>query len=561
MGLATLLAEESGLIQQELGLVLLLSIAALVAVVSRRIRVPYTVALVLVGLILSFFPNPFIIDVSGDLILAILVPPLLFEATLQIKWGKLRKDIVPILLLAVVGTLVSTIIVGEIITWVLDVPLLAAFAFGALISATDPVAVISFFRSLGVSKRLGMLMEGESLLNDGVAIVLFSMAVAFASAGINPADQGLSILGDGLIEFFRVALGGLTVGFVLGYVVSYGILKNVDDHLIETTTTFALALGAYVIAESFHVSGILAVVAAGLMVGNIGMQNTSPTTRLTLENFWEFLAFVANSLVFLIIGLEIEITRLWPGIVPIIVAVLAVLLSRAIVVYGISALYSRSASLPQKIPTPYRHVMFWGGLRGAISLALALTLTGEVFGIAVAQEMQVMTFGVVLFTLLVQGTTIETLIRRLGLSEKPPHLLEHQRRQARLFTNRAGLQEMNRLRSEGMLFRDIWDATAAVYDEEINKSKLAIRDHLEAHPELEQDLFLQARTDALRAERSAITDAMQRDLISEKVHGELVSAADHRMAALDMIKDSRSEHAAKMKESAELEKDDVKNDE
>jgi CPA1 family monovalent cation:H+ antiporter len=544
MGLATILAEESGLIQQELGLVLLLAIAALVAIASRRIRVPYTVALVLAGRILSFFPNPFIFDAGGDLILAILVPPLLFEATLQIKWEKFRKDIIPILLLAVVGTFLGTIIVGEIITWVLDVPLLAAFAFGALISATDPVAVISFFRSLGVSKRLGLLVEGESLLNDGVAIVLFSMAVGFAAAGIDPTTQGLSIVGQGLVDFFRVAFGGLTVGFVLGYAVSYGILKNVDDHLIETTTTFALALGAYVIAESFHVSGILAVVAAGLMVGNIGMQNTSPTTRLTIENFWEFLAFVANSLVFLIIGLEIEIRQLWPGIVPIIVAVLAVLFSRAIVVYGITAIYSRFASLPQKIPFPYRHVMFWGGLRGAISLALALTLSGNVFGREFVREMQVMTFGVVLFTLLVQGTTIEFLIRRLGLSEKPPHLLEHQRRQANLFTKRAGLQEMNRLRNEGMLFRDIWEAIHAVYDEEINVAKVDIRDHLENHPELEQDLFLQARYEALRAERSAITDAMQGDLISESVHEELVQAADHRLAALDLINERRREQIA-----------------
>jgi CPA1 family monovalent cation:H+ antiporter len=544
MGFATLLAEESGLVQQELGLVVLLSIAALVAIISRRIRVPYTVALVLMGLLLSFFPNPFLIDVSSDLILAILVPPLLFEATLQIKWEKLRQNMVPILLLAVVGTLLGTIIVGEIITWVLDVPLLAAFAFGALISATDPVAVISFFRSLGVSKRLGLLMEGESLLNDGVAIVLFSMAVGFAAAGIDPAQQGISILWQGLIEFLRVALGGLAVGLVLGYVVSYGILKNLDDHLIETTTTVALALGAYVIAERFHVSGILAVVAAGLMVGNIGTQNTSPTTRLTLDNFWEFMAFVANSLVFLFIGLEIEIVQMWPNIIPIIVAVLAVLFSRAIVVYSITALYSRFAPLSQKIPGSYRHVMFWGGLRGAISLALALTLTGDVFGEAFAKELQLMTFGVVLFTLLVQGTTIEALIRRLGLAERPEHLLEHQRRQARLFTKRAGLQELDRLRQDGRIFRDIWDATSAVYNEEIGQSKLAIRDHMEAHPELEQELFLQARTDALRAERSAITDAMQHDVISEAVHEELVHEADNRMAALELIKESRRSHSS-----------------
>jgi monovalent cation:H+ antiporter, CPA1 family len=544
MGLASFLAQESELIQQELGIVLLLSIAALVAIISRRIRVPYTVALVLVGLVLSFFPNPFFFDISSDFILAILVPPLLFEATLQIKWNRLRRDIVPILLLAVVGTLMGTIIVGEIITWVLDIPLLAALAFGALISATDPVAVISFFRTLGVSKRLSLLVEGESLLNDGVAIVLFTMAVGFAAAGIDPAEQGVAILGQGLVEFVRVAFGGLLVGLVLGYVVSYGILKNVDDQLIETSTTLALALGSYVIAESFHVSGILAVVAAGLMVGNIGTLNTSPTTRLTLDNFWEFMAFVANSLVFLFLGLEIEIYQLWPNVIPIMVAVLAVLLSRAVVVYSITTIYSHFTTLPQKIPVSYRHVMFWGGLRGAISLALALTLTGEVFGEFFAREMQVMTFGVVLFTLLVQGTTIEALIRRLRLAEKPEHLLEHQRRQAKLYAKRAGLNEMNRLRREGILFRDIWDSVNAIYNEDINQTKLELRNHLEAHPEIEQDLFLQARTDGLRAERSAVTDAMQRDLISEQIHEELIHEADNRLGALDLIKESWKSRSA-----------------
>ncbi|MFN2161143.1 MAG: Na+/H+ antiporter [Candidatus Promineifilaceae bacterium] len=550
MEFGSLLAEESGLIQSEVSLVLLVSLAALVAIVIRRIRLPYTVALVLVGLFLSFFPNPLQFDVSSDLILAILVPPLIFEATLQIKWEKLRNDLVPILLLALLGTLLSTIIVGEIVTWVLDVPLLAALAFGALISATDPVAVIAFFRNLGVSKRLQLLVEGESLFNDGIAIVLFNMAVGFAVSGIDPTAEGASLLSSGLATFVRVSLGGLGVGLVLGFFVSYVILKNVDDQLIETTTTLALALGAYVFAETFHVSGILAVVAAGLMVGNIGMQNTSPTTRLTLESFWEFAAFLANSLVFLLIGLEIEINQLWPNVIPIIVAVLAVLFSRAIVVYGIAGTYSYFAKLPQKIPMSYRHVMFWGGLRGAISLALALTLTGRVFGDVFANELRVMTFGVVLFTLLVQGTTIESLILRLGLSGTEEHLVEHERRQAKLFTLRAGLRELNRLRNEGILFRDVWQAVSAVYEEDIHDTKLAIRDHLEAHPEIERDLFIQARADALRAERSAITDAMQSDLISEDVHDEIAREVDEQLAAITVIKESRYVRASSMESTS-----------
>lgn len=561
MEFASILAEESGLIQSEVSLVLLLSLAALVAIVIRRIRIPYTVALVLVGLFLSFFPNPLQFDVSSDFILAILVPPLLFEATLQIKWEKLRNDLVPILLLAVVGTLLGTIIVGEIITWVLDIPLLAALAFGALISATDPVAVIAFFRNLGVSKRLQMLVEGESLFNDGVAIVLFNMAIGFAVSGIDPAAQGVTLLASGVTTFLQVSLGGLGVGLALGFIASYVILKNVDDPLIETTTTVALALGAYVFAETLHVSGILAVVAAGLMVGNIGMQNTSPTTRLTLENFWSFAAFLANSLVFLFIGLEIEINQLWPNIIPIIVAVLAVLFSRAIVVYGITGIYSRFAGIQQKIPMPYRHVMFWGGLRGAISLALALTLTGEVLGETFANEVRVMTFGVVLFTLLVQGTTIENLIRRLGLARKPEHLVEYQRRQARLYTQRAGQQEINRLLQEGILFRDVWQAVSTVYDEEIDKTKLTIRDQLEAHPEIEQDLFLQARTDALRAERTAITSAMQRDLISEQVHEEMAKEIDEHLAAITLINEQRNIVPVAVSENSDVATQKEDNDE
>ena len=155
-----------------------------------------------------------------------------------------------------------------------------------------------------------------------------------------------------------------------------------------------------------------------------------------------------------------------------------------------------------------------------------------------------MTFGVVLFTLLVQGTTIEPLIRRLGLSNQPPHLLEYQRRQARLFSKRAGLSEINRLRYEGILFKDIWESVDAVYTDEIDELKLSLRDHLEAHPEIEQDLFLQARMDALRAERSALTDAMQRDLISEEVHEELVAEADRRLTAVALIEEQRAARIA-----------------
>lgn len=548
MDTATLFfAEEgAGLVLQELSIVILLFIAALVAIVIRRIRLPYTVALVLVGLFLSLFPNFLNLTVSSDLILAILVPPLLFEATLHIPWPKLQKDLFPVVLLAVAGTLVGTFLVGGIVRQFLGVPWAAAIAFGALISATDPVAVIAFFRSLGVNKRLTILVEGESLFNDGVAIVVFNLAVA-AGAALNAGNGSSLELSTAVTEFFIVAFGGLAIGLLLGYIVSYIILKNVDDHLIETSTTVALAFGSFVLAEEFgllfgidglHFSGILAVVAAGLMVGNIGFQNTSPTTKLTLDNFWEFLTFAVNSLVFLLIGLEIEIVQMIPYLGAILVAVIAILVSRAIIVYLIGFIHGR-VQPKYRIPVPYRHVMYWGGLRGAISLALALTLTGENFGSDVATELRVMTFGVVLFTLLVQGMTIEGLIQRLNLSEKLPQRVENQRRQALLYAKRAGRRELDRLRDNGWLFKDIWESMGQVYDEEILENKEHLRQHLRDYPELGQEMYLQAREDVLRAERSAIMDAARLGLIDEDVQTELTVELNNRLEAIEVIKANR----------------------
>ncbi|HSG14759.1 MAG TPA: cation:proton antiporter, partial [Anaerolineae bacterium] len=236
--LSPLAEEESQLIQTELAFILLLSLSALVAIVSRRIRLPYTVALVLVGLGLSLFPSPIEIDFSSELILAILVPPLIFEATLNMRWEILRRNLAPILLLAIVGTSVGAFIVATIITIAgdtlvpeLNIAFAATFAFGALISATDPVAVISLFRELGVGRRLSILVEGESLFNDGVAIVIFNLALAAGAVAITGEGEPLgpvTVIG----EFLRVSFGGLVVGALLGFLVSTVILKNVDDALI-----------------------------------------------------------------------------------------------------------------------------------------------------------------------------------------------------------------------------------------------------------------------------------------------------------------------------------------
>ena len=225
----------SEFIAQESAVVLMLAIAALVAVVAKRLRFPFTVALVVVGLLASVLGEVVSVDVSPDVILFLLVPPLLFEATLQLPWPKLRADLVPIMLFALVGTAVGTLALGALVHVTVSVPWTAAFAFGALISATDPVAVIALFKTLGAPKRLAVLVEGESLFNDAVAVVAFGLAIT-AAAG----DEPFTLTGA-VTDFVVVSAGGLGIGLILGYMVSAVFLARVDDPLIETSTTLALA--------------------------------------------------------------------------------------------------------------------------------------------------------------------------------------------------------------------------------------------------------------------------------------------------------------------------------
>jgi CPA1 family monovalent cation:H+ antiporter len=255
------------------------------------------------------------------------------------------------------------------------------------------------------------------------------------------------------------------------------------------------------------------------------------------------MAFMANSLVFLIIGLRIDILEVLPDARAILIAVVAVLLARVLVVYSLTWIHGLFDK-GRRIPMAYRHVMFWGGLRGAISLALVLTLTAETFDQSTVLLLQHMTFGVVLFTLLVQGTTIESLIRRLGLAETSEQRERQEYRQARLYAARAARRELNRLRGDGMLSQRVWQAMSQAAEDDVDERVHDLRAHLDHFPELELEMVLHARADLLRAERSAIADALRRTLISDEVADEVTREIDRRAAALDLIFDRRPSEAA-----------------
>jgi CPA1 family monovalent cation:H+ antiporter len=534
-------AEETSLLDTELTVIILLTVGAAVAVIARRVRLPFTVALVVVGLGFALFPDFIELDVSPDLILGLLVPPLVFQATLYLPWRSLRADLFPVLALAVGGTLLGALLVAGIVEPFADISWLAALTFGALISATDPVAVVAFFRSFGVDKRLAVLVEGESLFNDGVAIVLFNLALGAAVAG-----EDLT-LGGAIGDFVLMGLGGLAVGAVLGYVVSVIVLKGLDDHLIETAVTLALAYGSFLVAQQFglilgfdddfHLSGILAVVAAGLFVGNVGLANTAPTTRLTIENFWELLAFLANTLVFLLVGIQIDVTELRPRLGDVAIAVVAILVSRAVIVYGFGWAHARLRGV-RPIPMTFRHVMFWGGLRGAVSLALLLSVTQQAaFDPRTIEVLRVMTFGVVLFTLLVQGTTIARLIRGLGLVEHDEADRALAGHRARLYARRAGQREVERLERDGIVAPDVADSMRQVYEEEIRLTAGDVTKQAREHPELQIAALLHTRRSALAAEKRALIDLSRRGLVGGEVIDGLVAAVDDRVVALDLLEE------------------------
>ncbi len=541
--------EEAPLLRIELIFLTIILIATVIAIAirTRRVKLPYTVALVLAGLALSAMADlplladvrqqifPALTDAEGlvsgpileEFLLAMLVAPLIFEAALHVKWRDLRKDLLPILLLAAPGVLIASFIVGWIVHTTAGTALVLAITFGALISATDPVAVIAFFRSLGVSKRLALLVEGESLLNDGIAVVIFVIALGLVrepEAGFNFAEAA------GI--FIQEAGGGILVGLALGALTSL-ILVRIDDYLIETTLTMTLAFGAYVAAASVHASGILAVVAAGIYVGSYGLKNISPTTRIALDNFWEFLSFIANSIVFLLIGLRIELFELAENALPILYAILAILLSRGLVVYFMTWL---SGKLGNWIPVSFRHIMFWGGLRGAVSLALALSLEG----IPGAGPIQAMTFGVVLFTLVAQGLSIEVLIKRLGLSEIAKKS-EAQRRIASLFIARAEKQGLARLHREGLVADILYQALSDSADRSVNQI-------LAEHPELEQQLLIQIRREMLYTARATLAEIYRRNMISEEVYEQELKEVDHRIQAWEAIEASFDRNEARKME-------------
>ena len=380
---------------------ILLLVACLIAMLTRRFRLPYSVGLAAAGIGIAYLPNAPSLPLSRDLIFNVFLPPLVFEAALQLDWKPFRRELPVTLLLAFAGVAIAATVVATGMHVFVGWSWMGAALFGVLIAATDPVSVIASFREIKVEPRLSLLVESESLLNDGVVAVAFAVLVAIATgASSTPIDA--------VTSFVWTLAGGAVVGALVGGLMLV-LAGRTEDHLVEITLSAVAAYASFLVAEHFHASGVLASLAAGLVVGNVGWKGAiSMHGREHLMSAWDFFAFLANSFVFMLIGMHEAAQPVLLVSTTAAIAVVLVLVGRAGAVYPLSAMFRRSRL---KVPTSYQHVLFWGGLRGALGLALALALPP----VPERTEIILTTFVVVAFSLFVQGLTMSNLVKRLGI--------------------------------------------------------------------------------------------------------------------------------------------------
>ncbi|MCA1596937.1 MAG: sodium:proton antiporter [Chloroflexi bacterium] len=386
-------------------LVWLLMLALLIAAVTRRFAVPYTVALAAAGFALGLLHLRPAISLTQDSIFLVFLPVLLFQAAVELPWNGLRANLLPVLALAVGGVVLNLALVGAGTHFLLAIPTGIALVFGAIVAATDPVAVVALFRGLRLVERLTLLIEAESLFNDGLAATLY-LTVVGAALG-----SPMSVAADVLL-FLKQGIGGVVVGLLLGWLMSF-VTGHLDDLLIETAMTLVLAYGSYLVAAHLGVSGMLSVVAAGIVVGSHGLpERVHPEVCAGIKQFWEFVAFIANSLLFLLLGFQTGIVASGFHWRQVLILTALVLLCRAFMVFvllGIVGLRS------EPVPVKWRVVLTWGGLRGAVAMALSLGLPAAIPHRA---ELQGWILGTTMISLLVQGVTVKPLVRWMGIARE-----------------------------------------------------------------------------------------------------------------------------------------------
>jgi CPA1 family monovalent cation:H+ antiporter len=470
--------------------VLVLCVSLGVATLSRTLpwfrQIPYTLLLVIVGLALAVVDIR-LVTLSPEIILLIFLPPLLFEAGWNLEWQKLKENLFPICLYAIFGVVISVTGIGFGLQYFAGISLGTALLIGASLSATDPVSVIALFRELGVSKRLTVLMEGESLFNDGVAVVAFILLL-----GVAMGTKELSIP-VALVQFSTFVGIGVGIGSLIGFGISY-ITQRFDLPSVEQSLTLVAAYGAYILSEDLGGSGVIAVVTVGLVLGNFGSRiGMNPRTRLIVSEFWEFTAFLVNSIVFLLIGDQVQFGILTDNAPVILVAIAAVLLTRFIGIFALGTVSNWIANSELDVKT--KTVLWWGGLRGSVSVALALSVPDSF----AQKELIIATvFGVMLFTLLVQGMTTKPLLQNLELMGVQPLKQQYMEAIARRVALNRVIDHLGTIADRRELEPSFFQYELALVKGQLNSVQEEIEKLQTQHPQF-QDLIIESIREELLA--------------------------------------------------------------
>jgi monovalent cation:H+ antiporter, CPA1 family len=515
--------------ETETTFILLFAVASAVALVARRLRIPYTVALVSAGLVLGgldLIPAP---ELTRNLLFTVFLPGLIFEAAFHIDSREFRANLISILSLAVPGVIASTALVAFVLTPVFAFLGLATgfdwkvgLVFGALISATDPVAVVALFRTMCAPRRLTLLLDAESLLNDGTAIVFFTLSLSLLSGTATTASaltlQFLSIVGVG-------ALVGATIGVAVAL-----LTRKIDDPMVEITLTTIAAYGSFVTAETLHASGVIATVAAGMLCGNFGVRGggMSASTRVASETFWEYVVFALNSIVFLLVGFEVQLSSLLADWLPILTAYLVVTAGRAIMITASHALLGLTR---ERFPRRWTVVLTWGGLRGALPMVLVLSLPAT---FPERDLLVSMTFGVALLSILAQGLTMSGLLKWLGIATEAAERAEYELRNGRLQSAAAALRELDRLAAERAMTPTAIGVLRAEYQRRLDEAEQELRRLTLSSQELQRGALMRARRRLLDTERDHVVQSFHQGTLSREIQQKLLADIDARAMNADL---------------------------
>lgn len=521
----------TGIEAELLDLLTVFVIAAGVGVFVAKIgRFPYTIALLLAGIVVSLSGLHIDIELSHDLILLVFLPPLLFEGAATTDFGHFRNNIVPILAMAIPGLVLSILVLGWVGSYAFGVPLLIALLFASMILPTDPVSVLALFEELGVPDRLSVLVEGESLLNDGVGVVIFT---ALLNLVLLSQREGIELaalvtpdrIGSVVLEIVVASLGGLLVGIATGYAV-YRVMRNLDEHMTEIVLTLVLAYGSFLLAEHYlGVSGVIATVAAGLFIGNPGAEYAmSAQTKVSIFNTWDTAAFLVNTVIFLLIGAKTPISQIIDHGTLIVVAIVLVVAVRAVAVYPVTGAVNLLTDAT--VSRSYQHVMVWGGLHASIPIALVLGLPADV---PFREELRAMVFGVAAFSLIVQGLSMERLLDRLDIVTRSEAERLYELMVGRARSVDAALDAADSLNRAGDLPANVYSEFMTEYEREKQDLNEAISRLLADNPEIRREQLLVGERRVITQEKSAVMDAVRTGVISDDVGDELLRELDLKL--------------------------------